>query len=336
MKTELTVPFDPRIKTDKNLDGADAVVFEVNQPNVFVAGKVVDNVYVSDYISQNVTSNLFYSDFGILYRIIGRAIDLKLTKVITSIEPESADNIYYSNLHKLDNGRYLYDIGSRFKEIEDLSLTHNILPMDTYESLPVEHKYGETPEKYGCVVELNIPSIDTELLRQELDKFAGEERPHYVSDRFSHYTIPAPEVINYLRYIGFTTDKYASYPVNVRGTADLDPSVPDYVKFVYSQLESKVFRHNYVVSKNGWETAWHRDHATPIIHGFRLMIPIDPVIMDFEYGRYELTPGKYYFVNNSLLHRGVIPKNLSKRANLMGQLASDIDILKGKIVLKCG
>lgn len=336
MKTTIITKDDDRlIITDKNLSETDIVVLESTNDK-FSASKIEEDFYITDFITQNISSKGFYSEFGILYRMISRAITIKVYKLVMSVPIDLNDNIYRPHLQKMEDGRYLYDIKKRFKEIDDLAMTHNILPMDTYEALPVENLYGDTPEKYGCVVELDLPSIDPERLRIDLNNFAGQERPHYVSDRFSKYLIPAGEVINYLRYIGFTTEKYASYPLNIQGTADIDPAVSDYVKFVYGQLKSKVFRHNYVISKNGWETTWHRDHATPNIHGFRLMIPIDPVVMDFEYGRYELTPGKYYFVNNSLLHKGIIPTGFSHRANLMGQLASDIDILSGKVVLGCG
>lgn len=335
MKTVLTTKDDPTIQTTLDLSLADSVVI-TNSPANIVASKIENDFYIADYIVQEVTNKDFYKEFGVLYRMISRAIDLKIYQVIMSMPVDQDDQVYRPHLQKLDNGIYLYNITKRYDEINELALTHNILPMDTYEALPVEHVYGDTPEKYGCVVELNVPPIDPERLRKELDSYAGEERPSYVSNRFSKYLIPAGEVINYLRFIGFTTEKYASYPLNIQGTATLDPYAPEYVKFVYGQLKSKIFRHNYVISKNGWETAWHKDHATPKTHGFRLMIPIDPVVMDFEYGRYELTPGKYYFVNNSLLHKGVIPQGFSHRANLMGQLASDIDILEGTIVLTCG
>lgn len=335
MKTILTTKDDKSIQTSLDLSAVDAVVIDGNPANI-IASKVNGDTYIADYLVQNVTNKSFYKEFGVLYRMISRAIDLKIYKLVMSMPLDPTDNIYRPHLQKLSNETYLYDIKRRYLEIDNIALTHNILPMDTYEALPVEHCYGDTPEQYGCVVELDIPPIDTQQLREVLDQYAGEERPHYVSDRFSKYLIPAGEVINYLRYIGFTNEKYASYPINVQGTADLDPNAPEYIKFVYGQLESKVFRHNYVISKNGWETTWHKDHATPKIHGFRLMIPIDPVIMIFESGKYVLTPGKYYFVNNSLLHKGIIPKEVSIRANLMGQLASDVDILKGRIVLKCG
>lgn len=333
MKSTLTAIDDTRIVTKLDLSEGDVAVLDGDG---FAIGKIEDGVYIADYVIDNISNDNFYRAFGVLYRFISRAIDLKITKVVMSVTPSNIDKIYKPHLEFLPNGKILYDIQKRYKQIDELALTHNILPMDTYESLPVTHVYGNTPEKYGCVVELDIPAIDPEKLRKALDDYVGDERPHYVSDRFSQYIIDAAEVINYLRYVGFTTEKYASYPLNIQGTPDIDQSVPEYVKFVYNQLESNIFRHNYVVSKNGWETSWHKDHATPTTHGFRLMIPIDPVIMDFEYGRYILTPGKYYFVNNSLLHKGIIPENITHRSNLMGQLASDVDILKGKIVLGCG
>lgn len=336
MKSKLTTPSDPLLVTSVDLSDADAVVVDSGDYSKFVAGKVDGEFYIADYIVNNVSNANFYRDFGILYRFISRAIDLQISKIVMSIPLSNEDKIYRQHFEMLPDGRFVFDIKKRYAQIDELALTHNILPMDTYETLPVEHKYGDTPEKYGCVVELNIPQIDPERLREELDRYAGQERPHYVSDRFEKYIIPAAEVINYLRYVGFTTEKYASYPVNIQGTAELDPNAPEYVKFVFGQLESKVFRHNYVISRNGWQTIWHKDHATPNVHGFRLMIPMDPVVMDFKYGRYVLTPGKYYFVNNSLLHKGVIPEGFANRANLMGQMASDVDILKGTIVLGCG
>lgn len=320
-----------KISTSLNVSLADAFVVSKNDPNIFVAGIVENNTYRADYINNGISSKDFYKDFGVLYRMIGRAIDLGISKVTMAVEPWTEDSIFKQHLTK-QNGLYVYDIEQRHNEINEFAMTHNILPFGSYESLPVTHTYGLEPEKYGCVVELNIEPIDPEELRNACNSYAGSEQPHYVSDRFNEYLIPAPETINYLRYVGFTTEKYASYPMNIKGTATLDPTVPEYVKETYSKIEAPIFRHNYVIARNGWETTWHKDHATPVQHGFRLMIPIDPVIMDFEKGRYVLTPGKYYFVNNSLLHKGIIPMDRNNRSNLMGQLASDVDILKGKIV----
>jgi len=332
MKTMLTLPTDPTISIDIDLSSSDAVVVDTTGKHL-VAGKANGDTYIADYIVHDFTNNDFYAEFGALYRMIGKAIDLKISKVVMSMPLSNDDVVYKQHLIELSNGMYMYDIAKRYQEIDQIAMTHNILPMDTYETLPVEHHYGETPEMYGCVVELAIDPIDPERLRKELDDWVGSERPHYVSDRFQKFLVPAAEVINYLKHVGFTTEKYASHPLNIQGTADIDPSVPEYAKFVYGQLESKVFRHNYVISRNGWETIWHKDHATPVMHGFRLMVPIDPVVMDFEKGRYVLTPGKYYFVNNSLLHKGIIPEGLSHRANLLAQMARDVDILKGTIVL---
>ena len=332
MKTILTIPTDPRICVDIDLSSSDAVVIDVTG-NHLVACKIDGDTLIADYIVHNLTSKDFYAEFGVLYRMIGKAIDLKISKVTMRMPLSDNDSVYKQQLIQLPNNMFLYDMAKRYQEIDQIAMTHNILPMDSYETLPVQHQYGTTPEKYGCIVELDIDPIDPERLRNELNYWVGGEQPHYVSDRFQEFLVPASEVINYLKYVGFTSEKYASHPLNIQGTADLDPSVPDYAKFVYSQLESKVFRHNYVISRNGWETIWHKDHATPILHGFRLMVPIDPVVMDFEKGRYILTPGKYYFVNNSLLHKGIIPEGLAERANLLAQMASDVDILRGTMVL---
>ena len=332
VKTVLTTPTNPNIAVDMDLSACDAVVVDETGTHL-IAGKAEGNCFIADYLTYDFTSQDFYAEFGALYRMIGKAIDLKLGKVVMSMPLSDQDTVYKQHLSILPDGRYLYDIAKRYQEIDEIAMTHNILPMDTYETLPVRHLYGETPEKYGCVVELDIDPIDPERLRTELDAWVGGERPHYVSDRFHQFLVPAAEVINYLKHVGFTTEKYASHPLNIQGTACIDPTVPKYVKFVYEQLESKVFRQNYVISKNGWETIWHKDHATPVLHGFRLMVPIDPVVMDFEYGRYILSPGKFYFVNNSLLHKGVIPEGLSHRANLLAQMASDVDILRGTVVL---
>ena len=332
MKLVLTTPTDPIISADINLSSVDAVVVDTTGKHL-VGAKIDGDTLIADYITHDFPNSNFYSEFGALYRMIGKAIDFKITKVVMTVPLWEDDTIYKQHLIRLSNGTYLYDIEKRHAEIAEITMIHNIIPTDTYETLPVEHKYGFIPEKYGCVVELDIAPIDPERLRTELNDWVNGEKPHYVSDRLQHFLVPAPEVINYLKYSGFTNDTYSSHPLNVQGTAEIDPSVPDYVKFVYSQVESKVFRHNYVISKNNWQIIWHKDQSTPVMHGFRLMVPIDPVVMDFEKGRYVLTPGKYYFVNNSLLHKGVIPEGYNIRANLLGQMASDVDIFKGTVVL---
>ena len=331
MKSVLITPDNPLVPSFINVLGVDAVVIEEGCNGV-AAGAIDDDVYVADYIISNIPDEMFYREFGTLYRFISRAIDHNLSKIVMSVKPSDSDNVYRPHLEKTSDGKWMYDIAKRYAEIDQLAMTHNILPFDTYESLPVTHSYGNTPEKYGCIVELDIPQIDPEKLRNSLDTYINNEKPHYVSDRFDTFLVPAPEIINYLRRVGFTTEKYASHPLNIRGTATMSSDIPEYAKFVYNQLESPLFRHNYVIGRNGWKTTWHKDHATPVVHGFRLMVPIDPVIMDFEKGRYILTPGKYYFVNNSLLHRGVIPDGLTRRANLLAQMASDVDILRGTVV----
>lgn len=332
MKTLLTTPTDSRIATGIDLKGTHLVVMDPTGQHL-IAGRIDGDTLFADHITHQFYTTDFYSEFGALYRMIGKAIELKITKIIMNMPLWDQDTIYKQHLVALPDGSYLYDIQQRCQEIAEITMAHNIIPTASYETLPVVHTQGETPEKYGCVVELDIDPIDPERLRASLDSWVGGQKSNYVSERLQHFLVPAPEVINYLKYVGFTNENYSSHPLNTLGTAELDPTVPDYVKFVYAQLESQIFRHNYVICTNSWETVWHRDQSTPVIHGFRLMVPIDPVIMDFELGRYTLTPGKYYFVNNSLLHKGIMPQGLKARANLLGQMNSDADVLKGTVVL---
>lgn len=310
----------------------DAVVMDT-ETNSYVASTIQNGEYIADFIVSGSIVKKFYWEFGVLYRMLGRAIDLELTIVVMSQPLDNNDQIYKKNLNLRSDGRYFYDIRKRFSEINEVGLENNILPLGNFETIEVTHKYGHNPKKYGCVVELDLPEVDTEKLRAELNSFVGDGSTGYVSDRFDQILVPAPELINYLKFVGFSTDKYVVYPLNKKGSPYLSSDIPKYVNDVFEKLGVSTFRQNYVISKSGWSTIWHRDHSTPVLHGFRLMIPIDPVYMCFECGEIILKPGKYYFVNNSLLHKGKTLEGLSHRANLLAQMCSDIEILKGKVLL---
>lgn len=297
-----------------------------------------------------------YQDWGPVYAHIKRAITLEKRHVITCHWAHNAKidaniknhhrkligkDLHYFNLQKYygqwdvrghKQEVFGIDLKERFADIEKLTMTENILPMGKYETIPVEAKYPHEPEKYGCVVELDVEPIDPELLRDACEETRSNSEG-YFNERLDIYKIPASEALNWLRYNGFSGDTYDSTALNIPGTTDLNDKVTDYIKHAYSKVDAKLFRQNYVIAKNNWETRWHRDHQDPSIHGFRLMIPIDPVHMSFRKGDIQLEPGKYYFVNNSLEHIGRLPEGYSERANLMAQMHSDIDILQGKILL---
>ena len=297
-----------------------------------------------------------YQDFGAFYAHIKRAIELKMKRVVTCHWPHNekikanienhhrkliGKDLHYFmqmeymgtwNLHGKEQEVFGYDIEKRFAEIEKLTMKENILPMGTYETLPVHAKYPHNPEKYGCVVELPIEKIDHERLRDECE-ITREKSIGYFKQRAEIYKIPPSEALNWLKYNGFSGETYDSTAFNIPGTADLNDNVTEFVKDAFSKVNARLFRQNYVIAKNNWKTRWHRDHEDPSIHGFRLMIPIDPVHMQFRSGDVELEPGKYYFVNNSLEHIGKLPEGFVTRANLMAQMDNDTDILNGKVIL---
>lgn len=309
---------------------------------------------LKNYRKQNYS--WMYQDFGALYGHIKRAIELNIPKVIMCHWPHNSRiranienhkrkligrHLHYFmqmehlgawNVNEVEQEVFVYDIPKRFKEIEKFTMTENILPMGEYETLPVTSKYGNTPEKYGCVVKLNIDPIDHEKIRHDMHTFK-ETKKHYFQERLDIYKVPPSVAANYLKYVGFSGETYDSTGLNITGTAELDPNIPKSILEAYSKVQSKLFRQNFVVAMNGWNTKWHRDHSTPLMHGFRLMIPIDPVVMYFRTGKVELQPGHYYFVNNSLEHKGSLPDGYERRANLMAQMDSDIDILNGDIIL---
>lgn len=90
MKTVLTTKDDPTIQTTLDLSLADSVVI-TNSPANIVASKIENDFYIADYIVQEVTNKDFYKEFGVLYRMISRAIDLKIYQVIMSM-PVDQDN----------------------------------------------------------------------------------------------------------------------------------------------------------------------------------------------------------------------------------------------------
>lgn len=305
---------------------------------------------------RKINRSWLYQDFGAFYAHVKRAIELKMKRVVTchwAHNAKIAANIenhhrkligkelpYFMqmeymgtwHLYGQDQEVFGYDIEKRFAEIEKLTMVENILPMGEYETLPIHAKHPHEPEKYGCVVELPIDPVDPEVLRLECE-ITREKSVGYFKQRSEIYKIPPSEALNWLKYNGFSSETYDSTALNIPGTATLNDNVTDYVRDVLSKVNANLFRQNYVIAKNKWETRWHRDHADPSIHGFRLMIPIDPVHMRFRSGDVKLEPGKYYFVNNSLEHIGKLPEGYPERANLMAQMDSDVDILRGRVIL---
>lgn len=345
-----------------NNSGIEQVLMDDSE-SIISGGTIIDDdVYRAGHLlyckrsKRKELRSWLYEDFGGFYAHVKRAIALEKNLVITAHWPHNnkiAANIknhhrkliggklpYFKQLeyqgtwelNNLQQEVFGYDIKKRFAEIEKLTMKENILPMGKYETLPVTAKYPHQPEKYGCVVELDIPKIDVKRLRKECEE-VRENTPGYFAQRAGIYKIPPSEALNWLRFNGFSGETYDSTSLTVPGTADFTEVVTDYIKEVYAMVDANMFRQNYVIAKNGWSTRWHRDHEDPSIHGFRLMVPVDPVVMYFRSGTVELEPGKFYFVNNSLEHRGQLPEGFAERANLMAQMDNDKAILAGKVLL---
>jgi hypothetical protein len=201
---------------------------------------------------------------------------------------------------------------------------HDILPIGSFETIPVVSKFDPIPDNYPEVVKLNI-FTDVDKLRSEWHNYP--KTGNYFRERMKYFKNSIKETISLFNDLGFNQDNYNAYPLRNTGTNILNDNVGQYTRFLLESFGVDLFRQQYVVAEPGWETKLHIDHPDFSIHGFRVFIPIDTAYIGFDDRIYELQPGNCYFVNIARLHKGITKQ---KRVVIMCQMSSDSLILKGE------
>ena len=233
-------------------------------------------------------------------------------------------------INKTQYHTFTYFIKEEMNKIEKLTFSDHIIPIKEFETLPVSGKYTLSPKKYGNVVKLPVASVDFEKLRTAFNKYKNHNIYKYFKERRNNYTIPINKVIMYLQYLGFDEQVYDRIAIHKYSTNKLCDELDPYIHEVIENLNIPLFRQNIAIAYPGWKPKWHKDQSNPTIHGFRLILPIDPAEIVFKEGLYHLKPGHFYFVNNSLIHTGRFPKGLNERMVFMAEMVSDALILKGR------
>jgi len=214
-------------------------------------------------------------------------------------------------------------------------LKNDIFPLGEYETLPVHTSKDGAEESYPRVVKIR-DGIDSDSLLRESYVHRDIIGNCYVKDRVDHLVEGLNEVD--LRYaledVGFHKKKYQSFSLRQQGTAELECWVGSTTREYIESIGIDVFRQQYAVAYEGWNTKLHRDHKDFLTHGFRLMTPLsDDVWMGYEDDNgdpiiYRLEKGSSYFVNIARMHRGFNPYH-TERVNLIMQMAGDKLILEG-------
>ena len=209
--------------------------------------------------------------------------------------------------------------------MSNFDFSYDILPLGTYETVPVTSQLEPLPENYSNVVCLNIPT-DVSLLMADWNNFPKNDEPNYFVNRAKHFKNSIKDTVKLFEHLGFSLDNYEVYPLRVKGTNTLKPTVGKYTQELLDNFGVSLFRQQYVKAKKDWITKPHIDHPDFSIHGFRVFIPIDTAYIEFDDGTYELMPGNCYFVNIAKTHRGF---SKTSRVVIMCQMASDALINNG-------
>ena len=205
-------------------------------------------------------------------------------------------------------------------------LENDILPLGKEESLPTSIVYSDKPEDFSHVVRL-FP-LDSNSLMQNFKRTHLFLEEKYLSSREKIYSRYAnkEECINFLTKLGFTKDKFMVLPLRDVGKTELCSQAGKPLISFLRDWPTDFFRPQYNISKEGWNSAYHIDHSSFKIHGFRVLVPLDNSINicflnnKKEY-YYVLEPGFSYFVNVGLLHRSFCKWNI--RAALSFQMNTD-------------
>jgi len=205
--------------------------------------------------------------------------------------------------------------------------SQDILPLGTYESVPVQSLIPPYPDNFPEVTRLGI-KIDVNLLRQEYNQF--DKSGDYFVSRMKNFKNDIKETIKLFNQIGFSRTKYKAFPLRVEGTNQLLDTVGPYTRQLLENFGVPLFRQQYALAVKGWSTKLHIDHPDFTTHGFRVFIPIDTAYIGFEKNIYQLLAGDCYFVNIARLHRGFSDE---ERVVIMCQMASDKLIRIGETLL---
>ena len=203
--------------------------------------------------------------------------------------------------------------------------THDILPLGNFEAMPVTSMLPPYPNNYPEVVRLSIKA-NVDHLRMDFLRF--NKKGDYFKSRVKYFKNSFRETVKIFEDIGFHRETYQAYPLRKIGTNTLLSSIGKYTRFFLNSLEVILFRQQYVVAKKGWNTKLHIDHPNFKIHGYRLLIPIDPAFIGFKQNIYYLKSGDCYFINIGRKHRGFTFHK--ERVVIMAQMASDKLILSGE------
>lgn len=204
---------------------------------------------------------------------------------------------------------------------------YDILPLGDYETIPVTSLIPPYPEYFKEVVRLDIKT-DVEKLKEDLDNFDLNSEGDYFFSRAKYFKQNIRETLKMFKDMNFELgEKYSGYPIRKKGTNVLKENIGSYTKNLLENFGVSLFRQQYVLAKEGWNTKLHVDHPDFSIHGFRVFIPIDVAYIGFEENIYRLDPGDCYFVNIARKHRGLSDRD---RIVIMAQMASDKLIRMGQ------
>ena len=214
------------------------------------------------------------------------------------------------------------------REIEEITLREDIVPMGRFEAIPVHHIRSAQAHDYPNVVVIKpLPQIE-DLKRESVAHLATIGKK-YLKERagFLDPRISPDDHKRYLASLGFGKDQYQSFSLRKLGTNQLEDFVGPVTREFFETLGVPTFRQQHTMSSNGWKTKLHRDHEDFTIHGFRGMVPLNaPVYLGYVGPRgenlvYRLDPGHLYFANIAKYHRGFAVQN--ERVAIMFQMASD-------------
>jgi len=218
--------------------------------------------------------------------------------------------------------------------LKETFLADDILPLGTFETLPVNAKLGGKPDGYPNVT--FIKKVFHDDLLDEALKHIEIIGDNYVRPRIEHLSVSEEDLRDTLTGVGFYKGSYQSYSLRKIGSSELEDWVlPSTLKF-FDDLPVNTFRQQYAVAYPKWNTQLHRDHKDFLTHGFRAMVPLSAdVYMGYEDDNgnpiiYRLERGGMYFVNIAKMHRGFNNSENEDRINLIMQMDSDDLVINSK------
>lgn len=255
---------------------------------------------------------------GFIDRHIATAKELGVDKLVTCVhafnsKTKTMERLFLKNKKNRFRGLKLFEykgIGifnhteqhyfeyDMYKELKEKLRILDIMPLGEHETLPVTRTNKDLLPIKRLYKVSDCDSLYDEYM--EYDKTIP-----YIGSRINileENGIDIEEYKDYMKCLGFNKNSYRVYPLrDLNGNILIDKDT-----YTYDLLTSwpcPIFRPQYNCAQTDWKLEEHVDHTNTLVHGYRVLIPLNKnmnIRIDGE--EYVLNAGYAYFIDVTRPH----------------------------------